>query len=64
MANEEHLVILRQGIGIWNTWRTQSRSVKPNIEGVNLRGANLGGADLRWVNLKGERFFSGEMGNN
>ncbi|MBD2683436.1 MULTISPECIES: pentapeptide repeat-containing protein [Nostoc] len=52
MANEEHLAILRQGVEVWNTWRTKNRSIKPNIEGIDLRGANLGGADLRWVNLK------------
>ncbi|MBW4429872.1 MAG: pentapeptide repeat-containing protein [Nostoc desertorum CM1-VF14] len=52
MANEEHLAILERGIGIWNTWRTKNRDIKPNIEDVDLRGANLSGADLRWVNLK------------
>jgi uncharacterized protein YjbI with pentapeptide repeats len=46
MANPEHLEILKQGVEVWNKWRTENPGVTPN-----LRDANLIGADLRAANL-------------
>lgn len=64
MANEEHVVLLKQGVEVWNKWREKNPDInKPNLGeaglcgehlgGANLRGADLGNADLEWVNLDG-----------
>lgn len=46
MANEEHLAILRQGVEVWNAWRTENAWIA-----LDLRGAELSGMDLWRVNL-------------
>lgn len=53
MANQEHLDILKQGIGVWNRWRLEreNRLEQPNLSRANLRRAKLEGADLTNVNL-------------
>src|ERR1044072_7898517 len=33
MANEEHLVILKQGTKAWNAWRRKHRSLRPDLSG-------------------------------
>lgn len=62
MANEEHVGILKQGVGAWNRWREEHKDVKPAIQeaslqrldlaGVNLEGANLEDADLEDADLE------------
>lgn len=42
MANEEHLEILKQGVGVWNRWRAQNPAVRPDLSDVELRNTNLG----------------------
>jgi uncharacterized protein YjbI with pentapeptide repeats len=61
-VNAEHLAILRQGVGEWNTWRTKNPDVRPELNGANLchtylyhinfQEANLRGANLRGSNLQ------------
>ncbi len=66
MANAEHLKILNEGVEVWNRWRRENRSEKPdltdtdlgnvdlriiNLVGANLHGSNLQGADLRHANM-------------
>jgi hypothetical protein len=51
MANPEHLEILKQGVGVWNTWRTEHKDVLPDFGGADLRGSDLSGADLRDASL-------------
>ncbi|MGH1363282.1 MAG: toll/interleukin-1 receptor domain-containing protein [Calditrichia bacterium] len=51
MANPKHVDILKQGVEVWNKWRSQEPIVKPDLRrieftGVNLEGANLSRADL------------------
>jgi hypothetical protein len=46
MANEEHLVRLRQGVKVWNTWRVDCQEKR-----LDLRGMDFPGADLRNINL-------------
>ena len=48
MANKEHEQILRQGVGVWNAWRSQSPDIQPDLSGVELKGARL-----RRINLSG-----------
>lgn len=47
MASEEHLLILRQGIEIWNQWIRQHPGMIPDFRETDLRGIDLSKADLR-----------------
>jgi uncharacterized protein YjbI with pentapeptide repeats len=65
MANEEHLVRLKQGVEAWNQWRAANRDIQPDLSRVNfmeadlsvskayLSGANLTGAYLSEAYLSG-----------
>jgi Pentapeptide repeats (8 copies) len=46
MANSEHLDLLQQGVDIWNAWRAEKPSIRPDLTEANLRGADLRKADL------------------
>jgi hypothetical protein len=46
MANQEHLKILKRGVGLWNRWREKSPDIRPDLSGANLYGANLNTANL------------------
>jgi uncharacterized protein YjbI with pentapeptide repeats len=54
MANQEQLDLLKQGRAVWNTWRKQHPSLRPDLSGADLSSADLsfatqGGAILREV---------------
>jgi uncharacterized protein YjbI with pentapeptide repeats len=64
MANQEQLDLLNQGTDVWNAWRKQHPSLRPDLSGANLSGARLGGvslvrANLSRANLSGARIFFG-----
>jgi hypothetical protein len=61
MANEEHLAILRQGVEVWNKWRTYNGEIIPNLTGVNLTKANLTRINLRWANLDRSDFTEAKL---
>ncbi len=47
MANEEHLALLKQGVGLWNRWREEHPNILPDLSRANLSRTNLGRASLR-----------------
>jgi hypothetical protein len=56
MANEEHLKILKQKVGVWIQWRKDNPDVQPdfykaNLPGMDLRQYDLSGANLNRANL-------------
>src|SRR5438128_2410990 len=51
MANQEQLNLLKQGTEVWNTWRKQHPSLRPDLSGADLSGASLSGANLVRANL-------------
>jgi hypothetical protein len=56
MANDEHVALLRRGVGVWNVWRDENPDVCPDLSGEVLSGemlalANLSGTNLTQVNL-------------
>jgi uncharacterized protein YjbI with pentapeptide repeats len=60
MANEDHLKILRKGLGLWNNWRNEHPGIKPDLSGAtihDLSSANLSGANLSGANLSGANLF-------
>lgn len=36
MANPEHLQILEQGVEVWNAWRRENESIRPDLHRTNL----------------------------
>jgi uncharacterized protein YjbI with pentapeptide repeats len=48
MANEKHLAILKQGVRIWNEWRSKNNEVEPNLQGADLRAIHPTGAKSYW----------------
>lgn len=36
MANQDHLVILNQGVDAWNRWREQNSEITPDLSGATL----------------------------
>lgn len=76
MANPEHLKILKQGIEVWNRWRTEHPEIKPNLEmailneaildrfilsGANLRQAQLRDARLQDVKLQEAVLYNADL---
>ncbi len=58
MANEEHVAILKQGVGVWNNWRKENPDIRPDFNRSDLHGAdlsriNLNKADLYMADLNG-----------
>ncbi|HLG15638.1 MAG TPA: toll/interleukin-1 receptor domain-containing protein [Blastocatellia bacterium] len=51
MANEEHLAILKQGVKVWNKWRSERPEVRPDLSNANLQAANLFRANLHEADL-------------
>jgi len=68
MANQEHLKIFRQGVSIWNQWRSENPDLKPDLSHADLNGIDLSNnsilnadmsyADLSESNFNNTRFFS------
>jgi uncharacterized protein YjbI with pentapeptide repeats len=55
MTNQEQLDILKQGVKVWNKWRTENPGVDIDLSGSDLYRADLTRADLNGANL--ERAF-------
>jgi uncharacterized protein YjbI with pentapeptide repeats len=56
VANPEHLDLLRQGVDVWNDWRTKISCPdlsRADLSEWKLSGANLSRADLRRADLSG-----------
>lgn len=52
MANQRHVdMLLHEGAGAWNRWRTDNPHIHPDLNGAYLRGALLEGADLSDTDL-------------
>lgn len=41
MASQEHLDLLKQGVDIWNQWRTEHPMVSPDLGVADLSEANF-----------------------
>lgn len=66
MPNQEHLRILKKGVEVWNKWRYENDSIKPNLseaklQMVDLQGVDLRGADLRKVELFGANLYEADL---
>jgi uncharacterized protein YjbI with pentapeptide repeats len=61
MANSEHLDLLQQGVDIWNAWRAEKPSIRPDLTQANLTKAHLGGANLSGANLSGANLIEADL---
>jgi uncharacterized protein YjbI with pentapeptide repeats len=66
MEDEKQLEILKQGVDVWNSWRSKSPDVKiepieANLPGANLPRANLREAHLREANLWGADLIGADL---
>ena len=61
-ANEDHIIIFKQGAEAWNNWRKENPEIRPNLSEASLvgvdfyagfAGAELYRADLRAADLRG-----------
>jgi hypothetical protein len=46
MANPEHLAILKQGVEIWNKWKTDHPEIKTDLSHVDLSKKDLSGINF------------------
>jgi hypothetical protein len=53
MANEEHVVVLKQGTAVWRQWREENNGSQPDLAGASLEGVRLNRADLRGADFSG-----------
>jgi len=53
MANQEQLELLKQGVDIWNKWRTENFAVKIDLSRANLNKADCKKANFYMANLQG-----------
>lgn len=51
MATEEHLNIIKRGPEVWNKWRIDNKTVRPDLMEANLSRANLIQADIMQADL-------------
>jgi uncharacterized protein YjbI with pentapeptide repeats len=51
MANEGHLVQLKQRVTAWNCWRSSNPDITPDLAEADLTGANLAEVNLAEADL-------------
>src|SRR5215813_430059 len=51
MANDEHVALLKKGMGAWNAWRDENPDIRPDLVQADLFRAYLHGANLSGANL-------------
>jgi len=51
MSDTEHLLLLKQGVEIWNQWREENPQATLDFVGADLSGISLIGASLREANF-------------
>ena len=61
MANDEHVVLLKQGEAAWDAWREKNRDIRPDLSKANLDGADLHGAILYQANLTKANLISADL---
>src|SRR5215813_9887058 len=51
MANDEHVALLKKGMGAWNAWRDENPDIRPDLVQADLRDAYLSVANLQEADL-------------
>lgn len=58
MANQEHLEILKQGVGIWNKWREENPEIEPDLGDIDLHRTNLENINFNNANLREAKLYA------
>jgi uncharacterized protein YjbI with pentapeptide repeats len=71
VAKENHVILIKQGVDVWNAWREENFYTRPDLSnaylgytdlrGVNLRVADLSDADFSGTDLSGAKFGGAEL---
>jgi len=71
MSKKEHVALLKQGVEVWNEWRTENPDVTPDLSNANLSGVilgdrfqerlNMSDADLSYANLGGANLRGADL---
>jgi uncharacterized protein YjbI with pentapeptide repeats len=61
MANKKQVVILNQGVEVWNDWRKQNPNAKINLRGQSFKGKNLSKVNLSHADIQGANFTNAKL---
>lgn len=61
MADQGHLVILKQGKDQWNTWRKENPDIKPELSWADLSTYRLNGIDFSDANMEGTNLYRADL---
>jgi hypothetical protein len=61
MADPEHLDILKQGVEVWNKWRSENPTVRPDLIGAELHEKVFSGANFSNTLLRDTTFNRGNL---
>ena len=61
MSNQEHVDILKQGVEVWNQWRSDYPEIQPNLRSADLRSADLIQANLTSADLLGADLCNADL---
>jgi len=57
MADPQHLDLLKQGKGAWNSWRAKKSDIRPDLSHANLSHADLSHTDLSHTDLSAANLY-------
>ena len=61
MSDHEHQKILKQGVNIWNEWKSNNLDIQPNLSEVDLINAELTKIDFSDVDLHGAYMVGSDL---
>lgn len=61
MANEEQILILRQGVERWNDWRSRNDKITVDLSDLDLSNFNLRNANFQYAHLAGVILFEANL---
>jgi uncharacterized protein YjbI with pentapeptide repeats len=61
VADLEHVERLKQGVKVWNAWRRDNPTVRPDLTGTDLTGADVTGIDLTGAALMGAKLSRAKL---
>ncbi len=64
MANEDHVMILRCGVKVWNRWRGANPESVPDLDKADLRNANLSHANLSNASILNADLSNANLANS
>lgn len=57
MVNRKHLKILKEGVDVWNNWRSNNPEIEPDLKGANLQNLDLANINLSKTDIRSVNFI-------